>query len=49
VSRYAHLIFYAAVLAIAWGFTRPGSAAGKAATSVTDSLAGVLNRGLAGI
>lgn len=48
MSRYGHLVLYAVILAAAYGFCRPSSSAGKAVTSVTDSLKGVLGRGLEG-
>jgi hypothetical protein len=44
--RYAHLVLYAAILAVIYGLVRPGTAAGKAVTSVTDSMTGVLSQGL---
>ena len=44
--RYGHLILYAGILLIVYGLVRPGSVAGKAMTSVTDSLAGVLGKGI---
>ena len=44
--RYAHWILYAAILAAAYGLARPGSAAGKAVTSVTEALSGALGKGL---
>jgi hypothetical protein len=44
--KYGHLILYAVILLAVYGFVRPGSAAGKAMTSVTDSLAGVLGKGI---
>jgi hypothetical protein len=42
--RYGTLLFYALVLAAAYGFMRPGSRAGKAVTAVTGSLSGVLGK-----
>jgi hypothetical protein len=47
VSKYGHLVLYGAVLLAVYGFCRPGSAAGTAVTSVTESLTGVLGQGLA--
>ena len=44
--KYGHLILYGLILAALYGLARPGSMAGKATTSVTDSLAGVLGKGL---
>lgn len=44
--RYGHLILYAGILALVYALARPGSAAGKATTAVTDSLAGTLGRGI---
>lgn len=44
--RYGHLVLYAVILAVAYGFLRPGSKAGRALTSVTESFAGVLGTGL---
>jgi hypothetical protein len=49
VSRYGHLILYAVILAAAYGLARPGSRAGKAVTSVTESFSGVLNQGLSAV
>lgn len=46
--RYGHLVFYALIVAALYGYCRPRSTAGKAVTSVTDSLTGVLTSGLAG-
>jgi hypothetical protein len=44
--RYGHLVFYGLILAAVYGYCRPRSAAGKAVTTVTDSLTGVLTSGL---
>jgi hypothetical protein len=46
VSKYGHLVLYGVVLLAVYGFCRPGSQAGQAVTSVTDSLSGVLGAGL---
>lgn len=45
--RYGHLVLYAVILLAAYGLVRPGSRAGRAVTSVTESFAGVLGKGLA--
>ena len=42
--RYGHLVLYALILAAVYGFARPGSAAGKAVTSVTESFSDVLGK-----
>jgi hypothetical protein len=42
--KYGHLVLYAVILAAVYGYCRPQSKAGKAVTSVTGSLAGVLTR-----
>jgi hypothetical protein len=47
--RYGHLVWYALILLAVYGLVRPGSAAGKAVTSVTESMSGVLNRGLSAV
>jgi hypothetical protein len=44
--KYAHLVWYAVILLAVYGFVRPGSAAGRAVTSVTESMTGVLGQGL---
>jgi hypothetical protein len=44
--KYGHLVWYAVILLAVYGFVRPGSAAGRAVTSVTDSMTGVLGQGL---
>jgi hypothetical protein len=44
--KYGHLVWYAVILLAVYGFVRPGSVAGKAVTSVTDSMTGVLGQGL---
>lgn len=49
MTRYAHWIVYAAILAAAYGLARPGSAAGKAVTAVTEALAGALGKGRAAL
>ena len=46
MSRYGHLVVYGLILAALYGFVRPGSAAGRAVTAVTDSLKGALGQGL---
>lgn len=40
--RYGHLVFYAAVLALAYVLVRPGAAGGRAVVSVSGSMADVL-------
>lgn len=47
--RYGHLVWYAVILAAVYGFVRPGSAAGRGVTAVTDSLSGVVGQGLEGM
>ena len=47
--RYGHLVLYAVILLAVYGLTRPGSAAGKAVTAVTDSMTGVLGQGLSAV
>jgi hypothetical protein len=47
--RYGHLVWYALILLAVYGFVRPGSAAGRAVTSVTESMAGVLGRGITAV
>jgi hypothetical protein len=44
--KYGHLVWYAVILLAVYGFVRPGSAAGRAVTSVTESMTGVLGKGL---
>jgi hypothetical protein len=44
--RYSHLVLYALILLGVYGLVRPGSAAGRAVTSVTDAMTGVLTQGL---
>jgi hypothetical protein len=44
--KYGHLVLYGLLLAAVYGFVRPGSPAGRAVTSVTESLSGVLGKGL---
>jgi len=44
--RYGHLVLYAAILLGVYGLVRPGSAAGRAVTSVTGAMTGVLRQGL---
>lgn len=44
--KYGHLVLYGLILAAVYGFARPGSAAGRAVTAVTDSLKGALGQGL---
>lgn len=44
--RYGHLVLYAGILLLAYGLVRPGSAAGRAVTSVTEGMTGVLSQGL---
>jgi hypothetical protein len=46
LMKYAHLVWYAVILLAVYGFVRPGSAAGRAVTSVTESMTGVLGQGL---
>jgi len=47
--RYGHLVLYAGILLLLYGFVRPGSQAGKAVTSVADSMTGVLGQGLSAV
>jgi len=47
--RYGHLIWYAAILAAVYGFVRPGSAAGRGVTAVTESFSSVVGQGLEGL
>ena len=44
--RYGHLVWYALIIAAVYGFVRPGTAAGKGVTAVTDSLSSVIGQGL---
>lgn len=47
--RYGHLVLYAGILLLLYGLVRPGSQAGKAVTSVTESMTGVLGQGLSAV
>ena len=46
IVRYGHLVWYALIIAAVYGFVRPGTAAGKGVTAVTDSLSSVIGQGL---
>jgi hypothetical protein len=47
--RYGHLVWYAVILLAVYVAVRPGSAAGKAVTAVTESMSGVLGRGITAV
>ena len=47
--RYGHLVLYAGILLLLFAYVRPGSHAGKAGTAVTESMTGVLGKGISAV